>query len=139
VSITVTGAQRVFLILAGLLGASAVALAALGTHAFSDLLVGPAAARFDIALRLHLAHAPALLALALAMSRLRPRWWSAACALMVLGLLLFCGGLYLAALGIGEWLLPMVPFGGSMLILAWMVLTLATMPSLDPRRTRPPG
>lgn len=114
-----------FLVLAGLFGASAVALAALGAHAFADQLVGRAALRFDTALRLHLVHAPALLALALAAAHLPPRGWLAACTLMSAGVLVFCGGLYLAALGVSEALLPIVPFGGSMLILAWLVLALS--------------
>lgn len=111
--------------IAGLIGALAVALAALGAHAFADLLVGKAALRFDTALRLHLVHAPALLALACAFPLLRPRWWLAAASLMVAGTLVFCGGLYLAALGITEALIPIVPTGGSALILAWLILAIA--------------
>lgn len=111
--------------IAGLFGALAVALAALGAHAFADLLVGKAALRFDTALRLHLVHAPALLALACVFPLLRPRWWLAAASLMVAGTLVFCGGLYLAALGITEALIPIVPTGGSALILAWLILAIA--------------
>ncbi len=67
----------------------------------------------------------ALLALASAHALLRPRWWLAAAALMALGTLVFCGGLYLAALGITEALIPIVPMGGSALIVAWLVLAVA--------------
>ncbi len=85
----------------------------------------PRPTRFDTALRVHLVHAPALLALAMAATRLHPRGWLAACMLMSAGVLVFCGGLYLAALGAGDALLPIVPFGGSMLILAWLVLAVS--------------
>lgn len=112
--------QRRFLVLAAVYGGIAVALAAIGAHAFADILVGKAAVRFDTALRIHLIHAPALLALAASMPLARPRWWLAACTLMALGTLVFCGGLYLAALGMDA-LLPIVPAGGSALILSWLL------------------
>jgi len=110
-----------FLVLASVFGAIGVALAAIGAHALADILVGKAAVRFDTALRMHLIHAPALLALAGAVHLARPRWWLAACSLMSLGTLVFCGGLYLAAIGTSSALLPIVPAGGSLLILSWLV------------------
>lgn len=116
---------RRFLVLAGVLGASGVALAAIGAHALADILVGKAAVRFDTALRMHLIHAPALLALAASLRSSSPRWWLAACSLMSIGTLIFCGGLYLAAIGISNRLLPMVPAGGSALILSWLAAAIA--------------
>jgi uncharacterized membrane protein YgdD (TMEM256/DUF423 family) len=116
---------RRFLILACLFGASGVALAAIGAHALADILVGKAALRFDTALRMHLIHAPALLALAASASLASHRWWLAACSLMSLGTLVFCGGLYLAAIVGSTALLPIVPAGGSALILSWLAAALA--------------
>lgn len=130
-----TNQPRIFIAIAGLYGALAVALAALGAHAFADLLVGKAALRFDTALRLHLVHAPALLAVACAWPLSRSRWWLAAASLMATGTLVFCGGLYLAALGVTEALIPIVPTGGSALILAWLVLAVAAI--LGPQRKDP--
>lgn len=117
-----------FLILACVFGAVGVALAAIGAHAFADILVGKAAVRFDTALRMHLIHAPALLALAAAADLGRPRWWLAACSLMATGVLVFSCGLYLAALGVSTALLPIVPAGGSALILSWLVAAAAFVP-----------
>jgi uncharacterized membrane protein YgdD (TMEM256/DUF423 family) len=117
--------QRAFLISAGVFGAFGVALAAIGAHALADLLVGKAALRFDTALRMHLTHAPALLALAASMRLASSRWWLAACVLMSIGTLVFCGGLYLATIGVTEALLSIVPAGGSALILAWLVAAIA--------------
>jgi uncharacterized membrane protein YgdD (TMEM256/DUF423 family) len=111
---------RPFLVASAILGCSAVALAALGAHAFADLLVGPAATRYATAQQMHLLHAPALLGLAVAHHRSAPGWWLAACWLMLIGTLVFCGGLYLAALGVSTALLPIVPAGGSTLMLAWL-------------------
>jgi uncharacterized membrane protein YgdD (TMEM256/DUF423 family) len=111
---------RRFLILACLFGATGVALAAIGAHALADILIGKAALRFDTALRMHLIHAPALLALAASAPLASSRWCLAACSLMSLGTLVFCGGLYLAAVGTSTALLPIVPAGGSALILSWL-------------------
>lgn len=112
--------RRGFLTVAALFGCIAVAVAAIGAHAFADILIGKAAVRYDTALRMHLIHAPALLALASSLQLCSPRWWLTACILMSLGTLVFCGGLYLAAIGISPALLPIVPAGGSALILSWL-------------------
>ncbi len=109
-----------FLILASVLGAVGVALAAIGAHALADILVGKAAVRFDTALRMHLVHCTALLVLAASPTLSSRRWWLAACSLMSIGTLVFCGGLYLAAIGVSGMLLPIVPAGGSAMILSWL-------------------
>lgn len=114
--------QRPMLIFAALAAASGVALAALGSHAFADILVGKAATRFDSALKIHLLHAPLLFALALAAPYARrAAWWIGSVAVAV-GMVVFCGGLYLAALAGNVTLLPIVPLGGSAIILGWIVL-----------------
>lgn len=111
---------RPFLVASALLACTGVAIAALGAHAFSDLLVGPAAVRFETAQRMHLLHAPALLALAVAHHRSHEGWWLAACWLILTGVLVFAVGLYLAALGLSTALLPIVPLGGSSMMLGWL-------------------
>lgn len=117
--------HRLLLAFAALLAATAVAMAALGSHAFADILVGRAQIRFDSALRMHLMHAPALLALGTAYRYARQRWWQAAAALISGGCLIFCGGLYLAALGVSELVLPVVPAGGSLMIAGWLLAIVA--------------
>ena len=117
--------QRCFLVWAALVGALGVALAALGAHAFADVLIGKAELRFATALRMHLVHAPSLLILAGVLHLSSPRWWLAACLAMSLGSLVFCGGLYLAALGVSNALLPIVPIGGATLIGAWLLAVVA--------------
>lgn len=111
---------RLLLGFAALLAATAVAMAALGSHAFAEVLIDRAAVRFDSALRMHLLHAPALLALGVASRYARINWWRAAGLLISAGCLIFSGGLYLAALGISEHLLPVVPGGGSLMMLGWL-------------------
>ncbi|MCP5475072.1 MAG: DUF423 domain-containing protein [Rhodanobacteraceae bacterium] len=111
---------RLVLGFGALLAATGVAMAALGSHAFADILVGKAALRFDSALRLHLMHAPALLALGATRGLARTRWWQAATIAIALGCIVFCGGLYLAALDVSAVVLAVVPAGGSLMMLGWV-------------------
>ena len=124
---------RRFLVLACVFGATGVALAAIGAHALADILVGKAAVRFDTALRMHLIHAAALLALSATLPLSSARWWLAACSLMGIGTVVFCGGLYLAAIGISSLLLPIVPAGGSALILSWLAAAIGFWRGSRPR------
>ena len=106
--------NRIPLSLAGLAGASGVALAAYAAHAGGDNL--------RTASQMLLFHAPALLGLAAlvpsAMRRL-------ATAIMVLGLVLFCGDLVLRELA-GTRLFPMAAhIGGTSLILSWLLVGLS--------------
>ena len=116
---------RLVLAFGALLAATGVAMAALGSDAIADILTGKAALRFDSALRLHLMHAPALLALGASRSDARARWWQAATILIALSCVVFCGGLYLAALDLFPAVLGIVPAGGSLMMLGWVVALVA--------------
>lgn len=119
-------AMRVLWILLGLLGLAAVALGAYGSHgtAFAD------AARqdvFEVALRYHLAHLPAL-GLAALIGSLAPdtgRRAGIAGALFLAGMALFCGPLYLKALGLADLTNPAAPLGGVLLMAGWLGLAWA--------------
>jgi uncharacterized membrane protein YgdD (TMEM256/DUF423 family) len=117
-----TDSARPILAAAALLGFAAVLLSALGAHAFDHLLVGRAEVRFESALRLHLAHVPALLAVGLAQARCAPRAWTIGTWLLLAGVLVFCGELYLAALTPVTALIPIVPWGGAAMMTGWLVL-----------------
>ena len=117
---------RLWLALAGLNGALAVALAAYAAHG----LAGEGAYAADLvdkATRYQGLHALALLAIAaLQAAGLRSRFLGAAAILFVLGIALFCGALYgiaLAGLPIG-WI---TPFGGGAFILGWLSLGLSSL------------
>lgn len=108
-------------VLAGLAGFSAVALAALGGH----WVEGDDALRaWRSANQLHGWHAVALLGLAAALQVLDSRWlrWSAIG--MALGLVLFSGSLYSAALG-ANFPAGTAPLGGVLLMLSWLGVALA--------------
>jgi uncharacterized membrane protein YgdD (TMEM256/DUF423 family) len=103
---------------AGLIGAAGVGLAAAASHAGGEALLRPASS-------ICLAHAPALLALALAGDRLR--FVSLAALIMTAGTLLFSGDL-VARHFLGSGLFPMAaPTGGLALIAAWLTLALGAV------------
>lgn len=99
---------------AGLIGAAGVGLAAAASHAGGDALLRPAST-------ICLAHAPALIALALAGDRIR---FSGLAALgMLVGTLLFSGDLVTRHVT-GTGLFPMAaPTGGMTLIASWLLLS----------------
>lgn len=114
---TVDGWKRLWLGLAGLSGAMAVAFGAYAAHAQQ---ASAAVHLVDTASRYQFYHALALLALVPLQAPGR-RLLVAAGLLFVLGTLLFCGGLYLRGLA-GVSLGPLVPVGGTSFLLGWLAL-----------------
>jgi len=115
---------RIWLALAGLNGAIAVALGAYAAHGLADA----GAYVQDImekAGRYQALHALALAAIAgLQAAGLRSRWLCAAGGFMVLGIVLFCGALY--GIGLAGWGTAFIaPFGGSAFIVGWLCLAVA--------------
>ncbi len=122
---------RIAVILAALFGASGVSLGAYAAHGLETRLrqaelppttVTRRVTSAQIAVRYQLVHAVTLLALATAPTGFPSRWTAASQWLFVLGMVLFCGGLSLIALTghLGHW--AIVPSGGLLLILAWLLL-----------------
>ncbi|UJW74440.1 DUF423 domain-containing protein [Rhizobium sp. SL42] len=117
-------AARLLPVAAGLFGAAGVALAAAASHAGGEALLRPAST-------ICLAHAPALLALAVAGRSLR--LGSLSGVLMTIGTLLFAGDLVSRQLA-GSGLFPMAaPTGGLTLIGAWLLVAVgAALPRRAP-------
>ncbi len=116
------GTAKLWLTLAGLIGAAAVIMGALGSHALSVA----DAQRFRLANHYHLAHALALLALAaLGTARGFSISLNFALVCMAVGTVVFCGSLYALALGAPAALARAAPIGGGLLILGWLALALA--------------
>jgi uncharacterized membrane protein YgdD (TMEM256/DUF423 family) len=123
--------MRLWLFVAGLDGALAVIMAAVGAH--GPGLSDRAARAFDSANEIHIWHALALLGIALLAGRSHP---TAAFSLMVriagilflAGTVLFSGTLYIQSLA-GTTPLPLAaPAGGTALILGWLALAGAALP-----------
>ncbi len=114
-----------FWIALGALSASiAVAAGAIGTHVLKESLELPESelATYDLAVRYQMTHSLGLILAGLLMTRCASRLLTFAAAAMVLGIVLFSGGLY-------GWLFTgqtpfvhVVPVGGSAWILAWLML-----------------
>ncbi|XP_055904475.1 transmembrane protein 256 homolog isoform X2 [Eupeodes corollae] len=106
-----------FIRLAGISGASAVILGAIGSHRTAAVQdKGESKAIFDTANRFHFFHSIALMAVPLAR---RPLLTGS---LMVTGTMLFSGILYYRALSGDKALSRLAPMGGFCLIVAWLTL-----------------
>jgi uncharacterized membrane protein YgdD (TMEM256/DUF423 family) len=113
--------------LAGLTGASGIVLAAVAAHLVQDPRL-QTAANF---LALHAAATLAVCGLAFAVPH-RGGWFLGAAGLFLSGSILFGGDLSLRTLT-GTKLFPMAaPFGGTLLILGWIFVTLAALVMLRP-------
>ena len=103
--------------------AAAVALGAFGAHAFKARLAPESFAVYQTAVQYHFWHALGLLGVGMLMAQ----WPTAhglvwAAWLLIVGLLLFSGSLYLLALTGERWLGALTPIGGVAFVAAWLVL-----------------
>lgn len=118
--------DRIFMILAALIGGLAVALGAFGAHALSSRLSADLLATFETAVRYQFYHALALVAVVVALMR----WPNTnlpviAGWLFVAGIVIFSGSLYLLVLTGVRWLGAITPIGGVAFIAGWICLAVA--------------
>lgn len=112
------------LALAGLSGAAGMVLAALAAHLTGTGRAATDAGQLvDAALRYHLLHAVALMALAAVAAQAGGRWTGAVALCWIGGTLMFSGGLYLRAFAGIASLGPVVPIGGALYILGWVLMS----------------
>jgi uncharacterized membrane protein YgdD (TMEM256/DUF423 family) len=121
---------RGWLIFAGLSGALAVILGAVGAHALEASTEGRA--QWDLAMQYHLLHSVLLAGLA---STGLPRSGVVRLASWCLagGMLMFCGTLYFQASHGAPPIANLAPTGGTFLIIGWLLLAVAGV------RARPGG
>jgi len=108
---------------AGIAGASAVVLGALGAHALQSGLAEPMLEVWQTAVRFQFWHTLALVACALPARRSHAAYLAAT--LFSLGIVLFCGSLYALALGAPRPVGVVTPLGGLCFIVAWIALGVA--------------
>lgn len=116
---------RLWLVIAALNGALAVAFGAFAAHGLSQQLDSHALGIFETGARYHMYHALAMGLAALAMQgkAVRTAIWSAA--LFLAGIVLFSGSLYALAVT-GERVFAFVtPVGGVSFLAGWVLLALA--------------
>lgn len=116
---------RILLTIASLLMAAAVALAAVGAHA---LPVGSHPGDlWWTAVFWHALSALGLFAVGAAWTRFHWAWGTLGAVLMVVGVMLFSGTLYVQGVnGMGQGTF-LAPTGGTLLILAWLALAVAAL------------
>jgi uncharacterized membrane protein YgdD (TMEM256/DUF423 family) len=120
---------RCFLVLGGLNAAVAVTLGAAGTHALRAVLAANDPANwFALALQYHQFHALGLILIGIVADRIpASRWLVGAGWLMLVGIALFSGSLYLLSLFGLHAVHAAIPFGGASFILAWLLFIVGAL------------
>ena len=118
---------RVWLILAGLNGALAVALGAFAAHGLGDAVPPSRVDWLETASRYQLVHAAALMGVAWVRTVWRGWLPTAAGVAFVAGAVLFSGGLDVAALTGWRGIIAVVPVGGAAYIAGWLFLVAAAI------------
>jgi uncharacterized membrane protein YgdD (TMEM256/DUF423 family) len=105
----------------------AVMLGAFGAHSLRGKLDPYSMGIYERAVFYHFIHAIGLLVVPILarMNALRPPAGTLVCALLLAGIVLFSGSLYLLALTGTRWLGAITPIGGLCFIAAWLVLATA--------------
>jgi uncharacterized membrane protein YgdD (TMEM256/DUF423 family) len=119
--------ERLFLILGAVLAGLAVAAGAFGAHGLETRVTPERLEVFETAARYQMYHALALLLAGILLrsgrGSARLIRWSGL--LMLAGVLLFSGSLYVLVLTDTSWLGAVTPFGGVLFLIAWALLALA--------------
>jgi uncharacterized membrane protein YgdD (TMEM256/DUF423 family) len=119
--------------LMALLALAAVAMAALGDHFILPQLEAPLAKRFATALTYHQLYSLFGFVLSLLVVHLNlARLYQLAAVLLLLGVVLFSGSLYLSLLPDYAAITAVAPYGGMTLMAAWLVLAVAVVVKKKP-------
>ena len=118
-----SNAQKIAFIIAALYGMSAVALAAMGSHVFQIERDSVNGILFNNAVTYQILHA--ILILWLSTLKQQNFWIKSAIYSFILGILLFCGGLYVLVIQGNTAISWITPVGGSLLILGWLNLSIS--------------
>jgi uncharacterized membrane protein YgdD (TMEM256/DUF423 family) len=105
--------------IAGFLG---VALGAFAAHGLKSTLESNLLAAFETGVRYHMYHVFALLAAAWGWARWQTRAFAVGGALFAVGIVIFCGSLYLLAFTGLRWLGALTPLGGLAFLAGWLCL-----------------
>jgi uncharacterized membrane protein YgdD (TMEM256/DUF423 family) len=116
---------RRFCALAAALLALATIIGALGAHALKARLSIDRYEVLQTAVHYQFFHALGLMGLGLLSERMPRAWLMVAGWLLIIGVTLFCGSLYLLLAGAPRWLGVLTPIGGVALIAGWCVCALA--------------
>ncbi len=125
---------KLWIIIAAMLGAGAVTIGAYHAHGLEKSLEKRGLASTEIAKQMHncdtavkyqMYHALAIFGIALLLTQRPTTLGSVAAALMLLGIVGFSGGLYAMVFNVAKLHWSIVPLGGLMMILGWVMLGIA--------------
>jgi len=119
--------ERIFVLVAAVLGFLAVGLGAFGAHALAERMSPGDLEIFETGVRYHMYHALALLATAGVVARWPGIEAVLAGWLFVGGVFVFSGSLYLLVLTDTRWLGAVTPIGGLAFLLGWALLAAAVL------------
>ncbi len=123
--------QKLFLIIGSIATALAVGLGAFGAHGLKEMLTDEMLDIFETGVKYHFYHAIGLLVIGL-VAQLIPNssllQWSGW--LMLAGIIIFSGSLYILSISGIRWMGAITPIGGLCFIVAWILLALASWQNL---------
>jgi uncharacterized membrane protein YgdD (TMEM256/DUF423 family) len=119
---------KIFIAIGGLNALIAVALGAFGAHGLEGKLSPRMLEVFETGVRYHFYHALGLIILGLVAAHLpESRLLKSSGWLMLAGIVLFSGSLYVLSMTGIKWLGAITPFGGMAFIVAWLLLVIAVL------------
>ena len=118
--------MKLYITIAGLLGATGVAAGAFGAHALQASISPERIAAWETAAQYHLIHAAVILALALG-SQLGGSRWRLPMMGFTAGVLLFSFSLYALVLTDITGLAMITPVGGLLLMLSWLMVAVKAL------------
>lgn len=118
---------KIFVLLGALFAFLGVALGAFGAHGLRGRLPAADLEIFETGVRYQIYHALGLFAVAWLTTRVPDPWVAAAGWLMVAGIVVFSGSLYLLVLSGIRWLGAVTPVGGLALLASWLALGIAVL------------
>ena len=116
--------SRIALIASGIFGFMGIILGATGAHALKKSLDPAALASFHTGVKYHMWHALFLFALGILLQTHSGKLLTISLWSCVGGIILFSGSIYLNRLAGIEGITKVTPFGGLLLIAAWLLLAL---------------
>ncbi len=117
-----------FIAVAAASGFVAVTLGAFGAHGLKGKITPELLNAFQTGVQYHFYHTLALLVVGLLLIRFpSERLLMTSGGLFLLGILLFCGSLYLLVLGGPRWLGPVTPLGGLCFMAGWVTLFITAL------------
>ncbi len=120
--------SKFFISIGCLFLATAGALAAFGFHGPAEILTPEKRASWAWAVEMQFYHGGGLLLVGILADRLGKSWFiRGAGVLMIAGILIFSGLIYGQTLGMPEALGQIVPTGGGMLMLSWVLLAIGVI------------